>query len=288
MQVTTGGSDATIATGGVVLNMVTKRGTNEWRGSRPLLRRRRLLAVRPRPRRAATSARPARGTTTRAQAAFNQGNRIVEVEDYGAELGGPIVKDRLWVWGPTASRRSTCSPIADVSDFTDARDLERQAQRPDRRRATRPPASPQQRQGEDRPQRRPDPAAGDHLEPGQVRRQPDRLQGRGHPDLQLELLPHRPVLGGQRRLQLVPQGGLDTGRRVLDADGVWHNTFLLYQTERPQEQFKADASYFFNTGSLQPRAQVRRRLPHGRGRPRCRAGRARPAIYDLGQLGGYA
>src|SRR5436309_4157825 len=33
MQVTTGGTDATIATGGVVLNMVTKRGTNEWRGS---------------------------------------------------------------------------------------------------------------------------------------------------------------------------------------------------------------------------------------------------------------
>ena len=33
MQVTTGGSDSTIATGGVVLNMVTKRGTNEWRGS---------------------------------------------------------------------------------------------------------------------------------------------------------------------------------------------------------------------------------------------------------------
>jgi len=33
MQVTTGGSDTTISTGGVVLNMVTKRGTNEWRGS---------------------------------------------------------------------------------------------------------------------------------------------------------------------------------------------------------------------------------------------------------------
>ena len=38
MQVTTGGSDATIATGGVVLNMVTKRGTNEWRGSGRYLR----------------------------------------------------------------------------------------------------------------------------------------------------------------------------------------------------------------------------------------------------------
>jgi hypothetical protein len=33
MQVTTGGSDSSIASGGVVLNMVTKRGTNEWKGT---------------------------------------------------------------------------------------------------------------------------------------------------------------------------------------------------------------------------------------------------------------
>ena len=33
MQVSTGGSDSTLATPGVALNMVTKRGTNEWRGS---------------------------------------------------------------------------------------------------------------------------------------------------------------------------------------------------------------------------------------------------------------
>jgi hypothetical protein len=33
LQVTTGGSDATSRTGGVGLNLVTKRGTNEWRGS---------------------------------------------------------------------------------------------------------------------------------------------------------------------------------------------------------------------------------------------------------------
>ena len=102
MQVTTGGSDATIATGGVVLNMVTKRGTNEWRGSGRYFSPTtgwqsdvriddgdlgQAAAVERQPRR-----RPR----------FTQGNRIVEVEDYGVELGGPIVKDRLWVWGTYA------------------------------------------------------------------------------------------------------------------------------------------------------------------------------------------
>src|SRR5256886_10641990 len=33
MQITTGGSDPRIQTPGVQLNMVTKRGTNDWRGS---------------------------------------------------------------------------------------------------------------------------------------------------------------------------------------------------------------------------------------------------------------
>ena len=77
MQVTTGGSDATIATGGVVLNMVTKRGTNEWRGSGRYYVDDKSLAGRdlnvdqrrPRP------ARPLEQQPT-PSTAFKQGNRI--------------------------------------------------------------------------------------------------------------------------------------------------------------------------------------------------------------------
>jgi len=36
----------------------------------------------------------------------------------------------------------------------------------------------------------------------------------------------------------------------LDPNGVWHNSFLFEQIKRPQNQEKADASTFFNTGSL--------------------------------------
>src|SRR4029450_760057 len=102
MQVTTGGSDTTIATRGVVLNMGTKRcrnnkrGTNEWRGSGRYYNTSESnqsetsfdnseLAT-------AGLWRTAPGTTN-PQKAFKAGNRIVSVKDYGAEAGGPIRKD---------------------------------------------------------------------------------------------------------------------------------------------------------------------------------------------------
>ena len=66
VSVTTGGSDPAIATPGVTLNLVTKRGTNTILGS-------------------------ARGL-------YTDGTQW----DYGVEAGGPIVSDRLWLWGAFA------------------------------------------------------------------------------------------------------------------------------------------------------------------------------------------
>ncbi len=116
MQVSTGGSDSTLSTPGVALNMVTKRGTNEWRGSARYLK--------------ADDDWQSSGDIdesdlgqafgpTPAQPAFKQGNRIVSVEDYGAEIGGPIVKDRLWIWGSYGKNEVDLLTIADVSDFTE-------------------------------------------------------------------------------------------------------------------------------------------------------------------------
>ena len=110
MQVTTGGSDSTIATGGVVLNMVTKRGTNEWRGSGRYYDTDQKWQAKPRHRQ--EPARPA-GPQRQQQTTFNQGNRIVTVKDYGAEIGGPIVKDRLWVWGSYGRQKVDLLTIAE-------------------------------------------------------------------------------------------------------------------------------------------------------------------------------
>jgi hypothetical protein len=66
IEVATGGSDLSLATPGVTVNLVTKRGTNQLKSS--------------------------------ARALYTGGSGW----DLGVEAGGPIWKDRLWLWGAFA------------------------------------------------------------------------------------------------------------------------------------------------------------------------------------------
>ena len=108
---------------------------------------------------------------------FKQGNRIVSVKDYGAELGGPIVKDRLWVWGSYGQPEGRPADHRRRQRLHRPEDRERQAERADPAEQLGDRLLLQQRQGQDRPQRRPDPPPGDHLEPGPLRQDADRVQG---------------------------------------------------------------------------------------------------------------
>ncbi|HEY6320403.1 MAG TPA: carboxypeptidase-like regulatory domain-containing protein, partial [Thermoanaerobaculia bacterium] len=103
MQISTGGSDVTIATGGVVLNLVTKRGTNEYRGSARYLQApgstesntgfsASNLPNDPNP--GSSGKQPVFGTGVAGFA-----NKINKVDDWGGEIGGPILKDHVWAWG---------------------------------------------------------------------------------------------------------------------------------------------------------------------------------------------
>src|SRR5579863_3397127 len=97
MQITTGGTDSTIATGGVVLNMVTKRGTNEWRGSA-----RYLNAPSAAQSNTSFSNSQLAPTETTRPTAFNQ---IRGIDDFGGDVGGPIVRDHLWIWGSYGNQK---------------------------------------------------------------------------------------------------------------------------------------------------------------------------------------
>ena len=259
MQVSTGGTDVTLATGGVTMNMVTKRGTNEWRGSGRYLLTDDTIDQADLDFDAADlgQAGPWNRTTRAQPQRSSRATRSSTSSDFGAELGGPIVKDRLWVWGSWGTQEIDLLTLAGVREperatlpgFHDFTELPSYAVKLNAQIASNNSAIAFYHFGDKVKSGRnagPTPRAPHHLEPGG--RHAD-LQARGHPHLQLELLPLRHGLVRRRRLRLTPVGGTE-GENTVWGDGfIWQNSFLLYETERPQEQAKLDGDYFFNAGS---------------------------------------
>ena len=86
INVTTGGADASIQTGGVNLNFVTRSGGNTPRGSgRYFVSDNNYQS---------NNVTPA----LRAQGA-GSGNPLKNIQDYGAEVGGPLLRNKAWFWG---------------------------------------------------------------------------------------------------------------------------------------------------------------------------------------------
>jgi hypothetical protein len=86
MQITTGGTDPRIQTAGVQLNMVTKRGTNDFKGDARAFHTSSSYQANPKI--------PSEATGYLARV-----NQINKIDDNGGDIGGPIVKDKLWFWG---------------------------------------------------------------------------------------------------------------------------------------------------------------------------------------------
>jgi Carboxypeptidase regulatory-like domain len=86
MTINTGGVDVTQQTGGVGINLVTKSGSDKFRGtSRFYVTDQKFESNNI-------------DDTLRAQGA-TAGNPIQNIKDYGVEAGGPLKKGRAWIWG---------------------------------------------------------------------------------------------------------------------------------------------------------------------------------------------
>ena len=86
MQVTTGGADASQQTGGVGINFVTRSGTDRFRGSG----------------RYYLTDESLQGDNITDEVKLQRsgsGAPIQNIKDYGFEVGGPIVRGKLWYWG---------------------------------------------------------------------------------------------------------------------------------------------------------------------------------------------
>ena len=94
INVTTGGGDLKVATGGIGINFVTKRGTNDFHGSaRGFLANHKLQSSNlPDELKGKIKANPGPGFSDNA-------NQTEQIFDWGAEVSGPIIKDKMWFWG---------------------------------------------------------------------------------------------------------------------------------------------------------------------------------------------
>jgi hypothetical protein len=89
MTITSGGMDVETQTGGILINMVTKRATNRLSlGGRVYFTDQGFQST------PTVEKIRSKGITT--TPGFN---KIDNVKDYGVNVGGPILKDKVWLWG---------------------------------------------------------------------------------------------------------------------------------------------------------------------------------------------
>ncbi|MEM8960394.1 MAG: TonB-dependent receptor [Acidobacteriota bacterium] len=247
MNISTGGSDAALSTGGVTLNMVTKRGTNEWRGSgRYFYGDDSTQGDLEFDASDLGQAGPWNGDN--AQEEFRQGNRIVENTDYGAELGGPIVRDRVWFWanyGRQQPKKLT------INDFPDNTDLESFGGKINAQITSGNSAVAFYNNGEktvvgrNASPTRPGPAAWNQSGPNEVIKLEDTQI------VNSSFFVTGMIATVDSEFVLTPQGGFPDGPVAdLDPDNIWRNNFQHYETTRPQDQARLDGSYFLTTGEI--------------------------------------
>jgi hypothetical protein len=90
VAINTGGNDLKVQTGGVGINFVTRRGTNQFRGSARYSWDGDSLE---------SSNLPSELVGDPRLKGADKANHTDSIYDWGFDIGGPIFKDKLWFWG---------------------------------------------------------------------------------------------------------------------------------------------------------------------------------------------
>ncbi|MGH9456831.1 MAG: carboxypeptidase regulatory-like domain-containing protein, partial [Thermoanaerobaculia bacterium] len=234
MQVTTGGSDPRIQTPGVQMNLVVKRGTNELTGSG------RFFATDNSWQEDAVVPEEARGYLERA-------NEIDHIDDWGLEAGGPIVRDRLWLWGSYSDQQIDLLTAAapGVGASFDKTTLENWNAKLNAQIVANNSLTGLYTHGDKV-------KLGRSVGPG---RPPETGWNQSGPtDLwkieDTHIFTQSFYLTGlfskvEGGFGLAPAGGLESDA-WRGPDRSWHVSFIDFVTDRPQEQYRADASAFLD------------------------------------------
>lgn len=105
----TGGNDVRAQTGGVNINLTTRRGTNTFRGS--------LHGYLTHDDMQSNNLTDELKGDLRLKGA-EKGDHIQQISDYGGELGGPLVKDKLWFYGSWGRQDIRLTRITQTADKT--------------------------------------------------------------------------------------------------------------------------------------------------------------------------
>ncbi|MBW3670851.1 MAG: carboxypeptidase regulatory-like domain-containing protein [Acidobacteria bacterium] len=265
IQITTGGTDPRIMTPGAQINLVTKRGTNAFNGSA-----RYFLtdgdwqedASIPEEARAPADCE----SPSQCPQALGAPNEIEEVTEWGAEFGGPIIRDRLWLWGAYAENDIgllVAQPPGQDVRFTDTTLLETLNAKLNAQITANNSAvgtwtnNEKVKLGRNVAPNRPPETAWNQSGFGPEGTWKIEDTHIFSPNFFVTGM-YSEVNGG---FQLQPDSGLDCRERdcafnapaaaTLDIrSGVWRNTFGGFSGLRPQEQVRLDASTFFDTGAL--------------------------------------
>jgi hypothetical protein len=257
MQVTTGGTDSSLATGGVTMNMVTKRGTNEWRFSgRYLLTDDSWQSDLDFDRN--DLGKPGNWNGGRTQPTFQQGNAIIKIEDYGLEGGGPAVKDKLWIWGSYGVQDINLLTLRGVQGgtgpgSTDATELESYAAKINAQVTNNNSLTvfyhfgDKVKSGRNAGPERPAPTTWNQVGPTEIY----KLEDTHIFNSNFYLTGMASYVAGGFSLSPIGGGiGDPTFPNVTRLPNrVWQNSFTGFETDRPQEQAKLDGNYFFNLGN---------------------------------------
>lgn len=244
MQFGTGGSDVSKSAAGVSVNLVTRRGTNEFRGAaRYMLTDESLLLW------------MKQSTPDISSADFGPGqsaistNSIRRIEDLGFNAGGPVKRDRLWFWGSWGQNdiKQTAAGGTDDDTILENSAFKANVQisgnnsgvaswnNGDKQKFGRG-AGPSRSAESTWNQR--GPTAVIKFEDTHIFSSNFFLTGQ-----------YSKVDGGFSLL--ARGGGFDASapETVWDSGGVWQNNFVSGSSSRPAEEFKLDGSYFFTAGN---------------------------------------
>ncbi|HXH38180.1 MAG TPA: carboxypeptidase regulatory-like domain-containing protein [Thermoanaerobaculia bacterium] len=242
MQVTTGGSDPRIMTPGVQLNMVTKRGSNDFRGSGRYFY-------------APGSLQTKANIPSEAVGYLAATNKIDFNREYGGEVGGPIWRDHLWAWVADSEQKISNTGTQRIGQFILPDNIILRDKNAKINAQLLPSNSAvgfytfgdKGRNARNLSPTRPFPTSWKQSGPTKV----DKIEDTQIVGSSLYVTGMWSKVSGGFGLFANGGQGLSAPPAVFDAaSGAWAQNFFTYQTDRPQKQYRLDGSKFFDLGSM--------------------------------------